>query len=445
MKRSGRNGRDPVSLTGLGTQVTKRWRRYPKYKPSGVEWLGEVPEGWDTGKIRYFGKVLTGGTPNRSHSEFWDSGTVPWMSSGEVNNRFITETTEKITPSALENSNAKLLPINSVMIALNGQGRTKGMAAILQIPASCNQSLAAIICNSQKIYYFYLYYYFRSRYKEIRGLVGDDERDGLNLEIIRSLPIYLPPIPEQLAIASFLNRETARIDSLIEKKERQIELLKEKRAALISHAVTKGLDPNVKMKDSGVEWLGRVPEHWKLIRLRFLCSITTGSKNTEDSDPSGQYPFFVRSPTIERLSTFSFDEEAILTAGDGVGVAKVFHYFKGKFDVHQRVYVFTRFKNILGYFLFNYIRQNLADEVLKLSAKSTVDSLRLPMLQNFPVLVPPKKEQEMIIPFLNVETKQIDDIIQLVDTSIEKLHEYRSALISAAVTGKIDVRDEVKA
>jgi len=197
-------------------------------------------------------------------------------------------------------------------------------------------------------------------------------------------------------------------------------------------------------KQSGVEWLGEVPEGWGKSRLRFLCSITTGSKNTEDSDPSGQYPFFVRSNTIERLPTFSFDEEAILTAGDGVGVAKVFHYFNGKFDVHQRVYVLTRFKNILGNFLFYYFRENLADDVLKLSAKSTVDSLRLPMLQNFPVLIPSFSEQTAIVTFLDCETARIDALIEKKERLITLLEEKRAALISHAVTKGLDPDAKMK-
>jgi type I restriction enzyme S subunit len=199
-----------------------------------------------------------------------------------------------------------------------------------------------------------------------------------------------------------------------------------------------------KYKSSVVEWLGEVPKEWEQSRLRFLCSITTGSKNTEDSDPTGQYPFFVRADTVERLHTFSFNEEAILTAGDGAGVAKVFHYYNGKFDAHQRVYVLTRFKGILPKFLFLYFRQNLGDEVLKLSAKSTVESLRLPMLQNFPVLIPPFPEQHSIFSFLNIETARIDTIIEKKERQIELLQEKRASLIYQAVTKGIDPNVKMK-
>ena len=113
-------------------------------------------------------------------------------------------------------------------------------------------------------------------------------------------------------------------------------------------------------KDSGIDWLGKIPSHWEIKRLRFLCSVKTGEKDTIDKIDSGEYPFFVRSQTIERIDTYSFDEEAVLTAGDGVGVGKVFHYIDGKFDYHQRVYKFSHFKEVLGkFFGVAFLRDDL--------------------------------------------------------------------------------------
>ncbi len=114
-----------------------------------------------------------------------------------------------------------------------------------------------------------------------------------------------------------------------------------------------------KYKDSGVEWLGEIPEHWETSRLKFLCNITTGGKDTENKVDDGKYPFYVRSQTVERINSYSFNGEAILTAGDGVGVGKVFHYVNSKFDFHQRVYMFYAFKKVAGRFLFEYIKSHL--------------------------------------------------------------------------------------
>lgn len=186
-------------------------------------------------------------------------------------------------------------------------------------------------------------------------------------------------------------------------------------------------------KDSGVEWLGEIPNHWKSVKLKYLVSITTGNKDTENKEVSGEYPFFVRSKKIERINTYSYDGEAILTAGDG-DIGKIFHYINGKFDFHQRVYMFYKFNNILVAFLYFYIQENLHKEVIKLSAKTTVDSLRLPMLQDFVVSIPPPQEQQQIAKFLDNATQKIDTLITRQEKLIELLKEKRQAVISHAVT-----------
>ena len=133
---------------------------------------------------------------------------------------------------------------------------------------------------------------------------------------------------------------------------------------------------NEEYKDSGIEWVGVIPTDWDITRLRFLCEITTGDKDTVNSIDDGQYPFYVRSPNIERINSYTFDGEAILTAGDGVGAGKVFHYANGKFDFHQRVYNLHEFKKITGKYLFYYMQENFIKEIEKGNAKSTVDSIR---------------------------------------------------------------------
>lgn len=187
-------------------------------------------------------------------------------------------------------------------------------------------------------------------------------------------------------------------------------------------------------KDSGIEWLGEIPSHWEIKRLRFLCSVKTGEKDTIDKIDSGEYPFFVRSQTIERIDTYSFDEEAVLTAGDGVGVGKVFHYIDGKFDYHQRVYKFSHFKEVLGKLFYYYIKSFLFEEVIKLSAKSTVDSVRLPMLLNFKLTLGNQNEQQKIVEFLDCKTEKIDEAIAKKQKLIELLQEQKAILINRSVT-----------
>ena len=187
-------------------------------------------------------------------------------------------------------------------------------------------------------------------------------------------------------------------------------------------------------KDSGVEWLGEVPGHWQLLRLKFICDIQTGSRDTENAVEDGDYPFFVRSQTVERINSCAFDCEAVLTAGDGAGVGKVFHHFEGAFDFHQRVYMLNHFRGVSGGFIFHFLRENFYKVALEGGAKSTVDSLRRPMFTNFPVAVPPVAEQSGIIAFVEGEAAKIDALMAEQQRLIELLKEKRKAIISHAVT-----------
>ncbi len=189
-----------------------------------------------------------------------------------------------------------------------------------------------------------------------------------------------------------------------------------------------------KYKNSGVEWLGDVPEHWNLRRLKFLCDIQTGDKDTADAVADGLYPFFVRSQTVERINSYSFDCEAVLTAGDGVGVGKVYHYHKGPFDFHQRVYMLNNFRELSGPFLHYFLRGNFFKVALEGGAKSTVDSLRRPLFTNFPVAFPGADEQRSIVRYLERQLAKLDELMAEQQRLIELLKEKRQAVISQAVT-----------
>lgn len=192
------------------------------------------------------------------------------------------------------------------------------------------------------------------------------------------------------------------------------------------------------MKDSGVEWIGEIPSHWDTIRFRFISKITTGNQDTQNADPDGAYPFYVRSPIVERCNNYTFDGEGILMAGDGAGAGRVFHLVDGKYAVHQRVYRFYEFK-YMEPVLLKYYLENLFATVMDYgSAKTTVPSVRLPMIQDFVVCVPPIKEQSNIVAILNEKCTQVDTLITNVNTQIEKLKAYKLSLITEAVTKGLD-------
>lgn len=200
-----------------------------------------------------------------------------------------------------------------------------------------------------------------------------------------------------------------------------------------------------KYKYSGVEWLGEIPSDWDIKKLKYICKVQTGTKNTENAMDDGNYPFFVRSQTVERINSFGADCEAVLTAGDGVGVGRVFHYYDGKFDYHQRVYMLSDFSNVLGRFVYYYLSNNFYKVALEGNAKSTVDSLRLPQFLNFEFSLPDIYVQDKIVNFLDHETSKIDNLIEKQQQLIKLLKEKRQAVISHAVTKglnpKVPMRD----
>ena len=288
--------------------------------------------------------------------------------------------------------------------------------------------------------YGYLLLHAYDLKKVFYGL-GSGLRQNLSWTDFRQLPCLVPPLAEQRTIVRYLDHVDDRIRRYIAAREKLIALLEEERQAVIHRAVTRSLDPNVPLKPSGVEWLGDIPVHWEVRRLRSLADIKTGGQDTINRRDEGKYPFFVRSQTIERIDTWSFDGEAVLTAGDGVGVGKVFHYVKGKFDYHQRVYKFSDFVDVIGRFFFFYFMSTLRYEVYQGTAKSTVDSLRLPMLKNFLVTLPPLSEQTAIADYLDKATADVDSTIVRARRQMELLQEYRTRLIADVVTGKLDVRE----
>ena len=216
--------------------VTKGLDKTVPLKDSGIDWIGQVPEGWEVGKVKYFSQISAGATPDRNNSLFWN-GSINWMSSGEVNQGIVKYTFETITDLALKRTSTKLLPKGTVMLALNGQGKTKGTAAVLAIESASNQSLASFIVDNKILNNMYLYYFFVANYYTIRGLKGED-RDGLNLQLVSNIVIPLFEIEEQQKIVDFLDNKTDRIDKLIKIKFKQIENINKQRQTLIYDYVT---------------------------------------------------------------------------------------------------------------------------------------------------------------------------------------------------------------
>ncbi|MDD4615429.1 MAG: restriction endonuclease subunit S [Caldisericia bacterium] len=221
----------------INQAVTKGINPNVPLKDSGIEWLGEIPEHWETVSLKWVSKIYSGGTPSKNNEDFWQNGTIPWLNSGTVNQFFITEPSEFITEEALNSSSAKWIPEYSIVIALAGQGKTKGMAAQVMFECTCNQSMGVIVPNDIIVNRFLLYYLTRN-YQNIRNLGGGDKRDGINLEMVGGIPLPVIPLPEQAEIVRHIEDHSNLIDAKKAKTEKLIELLTEYRTALISEVVT---------------------------------------------------------------------------------------------------------------------------------------------------------------------------------------------------------------
>lgn len=429
-----------------------KWRAYPEYKDSGMEWLGEIPGHWDIHKLK---RIASANFSNVDKHTV--DGEEPIRLCNYVDvyyNDFIIADLNLMEATATPTEIAKFeLKAGDVIITKDSEAWDD-----IAVPAYVSSDIPRVLCgyhlaqirpNPKRVDGKYLFRSFCSRgiNDQFRVEATGITRYGLGKYWLDNGLFPMPPVDEQLAIASFLDRETSRIDALISKKQRQIELLLEKRAALISHAVTKGLDPNVKMKDSGIEWLGEIPEHWQVKRLKFLFNNLDYRRVPLSAEVRSymekNYPYYGASGIIDSVEEYLFDEPLILVAEDGANLLSrstpLAFVARGKYWVNNHAHILKPLAGPLEYWegvLQTYDYTPLVSGAAQ--PKLTADRLGV-----IPLPVPPEKEQHFIVGCLAKKTERIDTISANIEESIEKLKEYRTALISAAVTGKIDVRKEV--
>jgi type I restriction enzyme S subunit len=445
---------------GEDRQNPSAFPAYPAYKASRVEWVDTLPVHWGTVALKWVSRVFAGGTPDKTKAHYWENGSIPWLNSGTVNQVIISEPSAFITTEAFNSSSARWIPSGSLVMALAGQGKTKGMVAQLALRATCNQSMAAII-PSGNVKPRYLFWWLSSNYQSIRNMAGGDLREGLNLELIGDIPLLMPSEEEQTQIASFLDHEIACIDMLIEEQQRLIELLKEKRQAVISLSVTKGLEPTVSMKNSGVVWLGDVPAHWVIRKLKNLVSVRGGSTPSKEVERywEGDIPWVSPkdmkseriSGSIDHVSGSAIEEGGLKIVKSGAILIVV----RGMILIHsvpvaitdvdvtinQDIKAMTPGPQLSGDYL-SLLLQGVRDAVFQYIDSSAHGTRKLEW-ERFELIdlpIPSHSEQIRIVGFIETQKRAIDDLVVQAASTITLMKERRSALISAAVTGKIDVR-----
>lgn len=403
--------------------------QYTDMKDSGVKWIGLIPTTWRTRYLKYL-------------------FSIEKRIAGELGHTVLSVTQRGIKPKdmtergqfALDYSKYQLVYVGDFV--MNHMDLLTGWVDISQYDGVTSPDYRVFVNTDSEQYIseyykyiFQLCYSNRIFYGLGRGVAGFG-RWRLPADMFLNFTLPVPPPNEQTAIANFLDNQCYQIDVLIEEAKANIEEYRDWKEAFVFEAITKGLNRNVVLKESGIDIIGKIPEGWTLRRLRFLCKIMTGNQDTQNAVEDGIYPFYVRSPIVERANVYTFDGEGILMAGDGAGAGRVFHHATGKFAIHQRVYCFHDFKDIIPRFFFYFMSNRFKIEMEKGSAKSTVPSVRLPMLQDFNICLPTIEEQNEICEYLDHKVGEIDSLITEKEELIESLELYKRSLIYETVTGK---------
>lgn len=431
--------------------MTTKLPTYDKYKPSGVEWLGEIPEHWEVKKVNYcFLEIGSGTTPTSGNPNFYENGVFNWLQTGDLNDGEIFATAKKITHLALaSHSTLRFYPIDSVVIAM--YGATIGKTGLLKIQTTTNQA-CCVLAKPKNVNSKFAFFWLNSIRNHIISLSYGGGQPNINQEQIRNLKIQLPPLSEQTTIAQFLDRKTALIDQAIDIKQKQIELLKERRQILIHQAVTRGLNPEVKMKDSGVEWIGEVPEHWEVFRVKKVFKLivdpapqNNGMELLSVYTDIGVKP---RAELEERGNRASTTDGYFLVKKGDIIVNKLLAWM-GAIGLSDYEGVTSPAYDILrpllpieGYFYHNLFRSQHCKSELRKHSKGIMDMrLRLyfDKFGDVKIPYPPRYEQKGIVEYIELIVRKTDTAITLKQQEIAKLQEYKATLINSAVTGKIKV------
>lgn len=452
-----------------------KYQAYPEYQLVDIDWIDEIPSHWKTSKMRYmfsFGKGLTITKDNLK-----DDG-IPCVNYGEVHSKFGFEVTPHkhalkcVDESYLKSGSSSLLKKGDLVFAdtsedIDGSGNFTQLISDSPVFAGYHTIIARPY--DRECYRFFAYLIDAKELRtQIRHAVKGVKVFSITQAILRSVNIWLPPLEERKQIAAFLDHETAKIDTLIQKQQQLIELLKEKRQAVISHAVTKGISykgqPDAPMKDSGVEWLGEVPEHWVLkpmnmasskLAVGLATSVTNYYRDTGSPiirNLNIKQGYFDGSDMLYLDESFALKEKSKVTnygdvlmvrTGSNIGLACT---TPEEFDnCHTfTTLIITPNKELNSEYLTCCINSSYGKaEVQKLKQGFGKDNLNVEELRRFQVIVPPITEQNKIVNFVNEQNKKIDKLFIECNKAISLMQERRTALISAAVTGKIDVHNWV--
>lgn len=413
-------------------------KKYDNYKDSGIEWIGEIPEHWFSTTLKRIAEVKDGTHDTPSYVE--EDG-IPFITTKDLSNGNISfENCKYISyddylsinrRSNVENGDIIMPMIGSI-----------GSPIIVKTDKPFSIKNLALIKKNTECDLRYICYYLDSEATLYQfGLcTSGGVQNFISLGVLRNLGIPKMEKDEQTAIANYLDHKTTQIDTLIAKKEQFISLLQEERTAVINQAVTKGLDPKVKMKDSGIEWLGEIPEHWEVKKLKYLANLKSGNNIiSEQITPDGLYPVYGGNGLRGYFSDYTNDGNFVLIGRQGALCGNI-NYATDKFWASEHAIVCYLNPKNEWIWLGELLRIMNLNQYSQASAQP---GLSVEKIKNLSIPVPNEIEQKTIVEYIFHQRNRIDTLISKSQQEIELLKEYKTALISEVVTGKVDVREVV--
>lgn len=441
---------------------------YDKYKDSGIEWLGEIPEHWEVKKLKHFGYIYPGLSGKKGHdfSKHQFPGGKKYIPFTTISNQFQITKSKFPYVRVDEREFQHQVQKNDLLFLMSSETIEdigKSSVFLLEERPYLNSFCKGFRIELLNLNSIFSNYLLNSRtYRKYFELYGRGfTRINIKQEFISGIPFGLPPLPEQEAIAAFLDDKCRKIDEAVRIKQQQIEKLKELRQITIHIAVTKGIDPEAEMKDSGIDWIGEIPKYWEIVPIRRIIEITDGTHDTPEyvEKSSDSFPLitskdFMRNcisfdncKYISRKDHFEIKKRSSVQAHDvlmsmiGGNIGKsVIVKSKRDFSV-KNVAIFKCRDNVhLSKLILYYIESGLLEHQIKIKSRGGAqDFLSLSDINNLVFLKFPTSEQQEIVNFLETQTTKIDKAIALKTEQIAKLNEYKQSLINDVVTGKIKV------
>lgn len=444
------------------------YKTYDEYKDSHIDWIGLIPKHWHLCKLKHvINEFISGGTPKSSNEAFWseDNDGIPWVAIGDMSdNEYINSTTKSITHEGLADKNLRILKKGTVIYSIFA---SLGKTSILNIDATTNQAILGLL-TTNKIDNHYLKYYLNALQTTVSSWSNENTQENLNTNIVKNMEIAIPiDLNEQQQIVNYLDKKITKINNTITKNQQLIELLEEKRTVLINEVVTKGLDPDVPKKDSGIKWIGEIPEHWDVEKLKNISKVIPSnvdkkSKNNEPSVLLCNYTdvynnefitmdldFMKATATPDQIKKLSLNIDDIIITKDSESAD----------DIAVPAIVTEKLENVVcGYhlsvikpntnivnpkFLFRTFESNRINKQFELGANGvTRFGLGTYLINNTWLCLPPLGEQKEIAVYIDTETSKIFKATDKIIKYNELLEEYKTSLIHHVVTGKIDVIGE---